>query len=447
MKFVEVRRMKNNTKIASLSAETEAQRLYTEHSRSFSAIDLSVDVFSCGADKFDSFSNLWELFCSSDVLDAMRLGGADEKYVGGDASDYEKFHELCRIMPTLAGNGIYALAHTLLRSLFNCDLAINLTNCEEIWSISADRFFANELTLSDLYGDRGGTVCINVDMLDDPSGIRRITLREGNLEIIPVFCPNSLFEINTKGFKASISALEELAGKSVSDLSGLCDALSARIDTFCSLGCRFASHLDVSIPRFVKPDPYHAEQALKKAIAGKGYELDEDEILLLKAQLCRMLSSEYKKRDMVLQISCNGTPSEQLLTYLSHSGSLGKTVIYTDTDSDPSQLADTYLSIRKNCGIGPDALAYGIQIFPYDVGNIEAFLKSLSRHVSLGALTGVNLRGSAPLVCAAHSHFYSALRNVIADACANGTYTQDRGDALTLAERVLRGNTAEFFGI
>ena len=40
-----------------------------------------------------------------------KRAGVDEKYITGDASDYEKFRAYCSIMPRLFGNPLYHWSH------------------------------------------------------------------------------------------------------------------------------------------------------------------------------------------------------------------------------------------------------------------------------------------------------------------------------------------------
>lgn len=47
--------------------------------------------------------NIWEYICGEDIAVAMRLVGCDEKYISGNASDYEKFRELMSILALFDG--------------------------------------------------------------------------------------------------------------------------------------------------------------------------------------------------------------------------------------------------------------------------------------------------------------------------------------------------------
>ena len=98
------------------------------------------------------YSNITELWLAADHYKwrAMRSCGVAEKYITGDASDYEKFREYCKIMPNLIGNPVYHWSHLELRRYFDCDLIINEKNCDEIWNLTAERLAAADMSARNL---------------------------------------------------------------------------------------------------------------------------------------------------------------------------------------------------------------------------------------------------------------------------------------------------------
>ena len=86
-----------------------AKRLYFEYARDLPTIALCSDVEV--DDKI--YNNVTEAFLTNDCykLDSMRAYGIDEKYITGDASDYEKFKAFCSVLPRFVGNPIYLISH------------------------------------------------------------------------------------------------------------------------------------------------------------------------------------------------------------------------------------------------------------------------------------------------------------------------------------------------
>ena len=48
----------------------------------------------------------------------MRACGVEEKYITGDATDFEKFEKYAEVMPNLIGNPIYHWTHLELKNYF-----------------------------------------------------------------------------------------------------------------------------------------------------------------------------------------------------------------------------------------------------------------------------------------------------------------------------------------
>ena len=63
----------------------------------------------------------------------MRNAGVDERYITGDASDWEKFLAYAKVLPRAIGNPLYHWTHLELKRYFGCDLLINEENARAIY--------------------------------------------------------------------------------------------------------------------------------------------------------------------------------------------------------------------------------------------------------------------------------------------------------------------------
>ena len=66
----------------------------------------------------------------------MRSCGIHEKYITGDASDYEKFRAYAEAMPKLAGNPLYHWSHLELRRYFGWEGVLSPETCDEVWELA-----------------------------------------------------------------------------------------------------------------------------------------------------------------------------------------------------------------------------------------------------------------------------------------------------------------------
>ena len=64
----------------------------------------------------------------------MRSNGIEEKYITGDAPDFEKFKAFAKTMPKLIGNPIYHWTHMELRKYFGVTETLCGETCGEIWN-------------------------------------------------------------------------------------------------------------------------------------------------------------------------------------------------------------------------------------------------------------------------------------------------------------------------
>lgn len=83
-----------------------------------------------------NYSNITEIWLYGDHYKwrAMRGNGVDEKYITGNASDYEKFLAWSRTVPKLIGNPLYVWTHLELQRYFNIHETLDENTAENIWN-------------------------------------------------------------------------------------------------------------------------------------------------------------------------------------------------------------------------------------------------------------------------------------------------------------------------
>ena len=81
------------------------------------------------------FKNAYELFLGGDHYKwrQMRTNGIDERYITGDADDYEKWLAFAKTMPLLIGNPIYHWTHLELKRYFGITEPLSEKNAKEVW--------------------------------------------------------------------------------------------------------------------------------------------------------------------------------------------------------------------------------------------------------------------------------------------------------------------------
>ena len=83
-----------------------------------------------------NYENMWQVFAATDhyVWEVMRKRGVEERLITGDASPKEKWMELARVMPEVAGNPVFEWIHLDLRRRFGITDILSSETGEKIWN-------------------------------------------------------------------------------------------------------------------------------------------------------------------------------------------------------------------------------------------------------------------------------------------------------------------------
>ena len=453
-----------------------AVRLYHEYAEKMPIIDYHCHLSPAEIAGDKKFSNITEAWLYGDHYKwrAMRSCGVDEKYITGDASDYDRFRAYCTIMPKLAGNPLYHWSHLELRRYFDCDLTINSENCEKIWQLTAEKL------AKDSYGAKDYIRNSNVKLLcttDDPADDLRYhkEIKESGFEVtvLPAFRPDKGLNIERKGIKAYIETLGKSCGVEICDLESLCKAYLVSLDRFEALGCKTADHgMDDYIP-FKKPDPYHANEIFKKALESDDAAITPDDLALWKTQMMRFFGLEYVKRGWVLQLhygvlrNPNKTMFSRLgpdsgydtihgqnciadmaalLNYLQENNALPKTIIYPINPSDNAAVGTLCgIFCRGDGSYCPTVVQGSGWWFNDNIDGMEAQMKSFANLASLGNFLGMLTDSRSFTSYPRHEYFRRILCNIIGSWVEKGLYG-DANAAAEIVERICYYNTVKYFG-
>jgi glucuronate isomerase len=388
------------------------------------------------------YSNITELWLNGDheKQRVMRQCGVDEKFITGTASDFEKFRELCRIMPLAVGSPMYVLCQFELDRYFGCRLAINPENCEKIWSLTADRLSQDSFCIADIIKRENIShmfiPCEPTDSLDELKNIAAP-------RVFPLFNPQKCFDIKGKSFKEHLFRLGEITGIAVTDLDSFTASYLSVLDRFAACGCICAVCQIESGIAFEKPDKYHANEILKRALSGDVATLTNKEVVLWQTQMMRFFGQEYVKRNWAVQLSYGGETriddATVLFDYLRSNDALSKTLI---THVSVLQIA----SVASLCERFSPYLTQGIdEAFCPDVIQAEAYLKAYASKNVLGrALPPASLSAS-PLSLAMHDCLRRTLCKIAGSWVDSGICSQE--DAENTIRKVSYFNAIEYFSL
>ncbi len=224
------------------------------------------------------FSSITELWLGGDHYKwrALRTNGVEERYITGDASDWEKFQKWVETVPYCMRNPIYHWTHLELRTAFGIQKLLNPENAREIYEE------CNEKLAQPEYSARGLMRRYNVEVVcttDDPADSLEYhkQTRESGFEtkMLPTWRPDKAMAIEDPvAYRAYVERLGEMAGMEIHTYTDLLDALQRRHAFFASLGCRLSDH---GLTEFYADDFTETEVAaiFRKVMEGNAPTADE----------------------------------------------------------------------------------------------------------------------------------------------------------------------------
>jgi len=223
-----------------------SRNLYFNHASKMPIIDYHCHLPPNEIAEDKKFSNMTEIWLNGDHYKwrAMRANGIDEKFISGDASDYEKFEKWSETVPYTVRNPLYHWTHMELKNPFGVnkllgpDTSKNIYNhCSEL--LNTDGFSTRNL----LRKFNVKVVCTTDDPIDSLEHHKKIKKDKFEIRILPTFRPDkALATEDLSSFNTYLDKLSIASGIEIKDLQSLLDALKNRHDYFADLGCKLSDH-------------------------------------------------------------------------------------------------------------------------------------------------------------------------------------------------------------
>lgn len=238
------------------------------------------------------YQNLAELWLLSDPYKhrAMRICGVEEKYITGDAGEYEKFRAWMKTLPRLVGNPIYDWAILEMKRVFGIELEPGKTDIRKLWEETKEKLalpvYSAEGILKGFHVEYAAP-CASAE--EDISEFRSLPYAAPSLR------GDSLVEADGK----TVAELEKLTQHPIFTLSDYFKAISLRLDRFGEMGCRFADHALDNGFEYVRDDGKCGRRFLA---CRQGILADGKDRTMLRSEILRFLAGEYAGRGWTMQL-------------------------------------------------------------------------------------------------------------------------------------------------
>ncbi|MCL2099485.1 MAG: glucuronate isomerase [Oscillospiraceae bacterium] len=459
-----------------LKSET-AQILYHETAAALPIIDYHCHIDPKDIAENKQYKNLAEIWltCGDHYKwRAIRANGYAEKYVTGDADDYDKFKAWANTLPKCIGSPLYIWAHTELKKYFGYGGVLNAGSCDLVWNLGLEKL--KSLRARDIIKQSNvKLICTTDDPADTLEFHKAIAADQSfKTAVLPAFRPDKGLHIEKPGFAAYLEKLGEAANFPINSFDDLCGSYIKRLDYFAAAGCKTADNGFENIP-FRRGD---AGAVLKKALSDGTGGLSQHEIDIYKTELFLFLAREYRKRGFVMQIhfgvgrnyrdrlfdsygpdaggdgiggfNCIQALSK-ILNELDKTDELTKTVLYSINPVD-----NTALTALMGCfqtggpGIfegGTGKMQHGSAWWFNDTNKgMREQLTGLADGGLLANFVGMLTDSRSFLSYTRHDYFRRILCDVLGDYAEAGEYPRDIVYLSEITKNICYNNTRDYFG-
>ncbi|EMT39351.1 Glucuronate isomerase [Thermoanaerobacter thermohydrosulfuricus WC1] len=451
-----------------------AVTLYHQYARNMPIYDFHCHLSPKEIYENKRFKNITEIWLYGDHYKwrLMRANGIEEKYITGNADDYDKFMAYAKTIPMAIGNPVYHWTHLELQRYFGIYDLLNEKTAKSIWEK------ANEVINKDDFNVRNIIKKSNVKIIittDDPTDSLEyhIKLKEQNefdVKVLPAFRPDKGLGIEKEDFIPWLKKLEEVTGKEINNYDDFLQALEKRIEFFHTVGCRISDHaLDYVF--YQKTSKQEVEKIFKKALIRQ--HLTKEEIDSFKTYTLIFLGKKYAELKWVMQLHIgamrnNNTkmykilgpdtgydsisdfkiayPLARLLDSLDVEDSLPKTILYTLNPAANYVIATIIGNFQSGKIAGKMQFGAAWWFNDNKDGMIEQ-MKALANTGLLSRFVGIVTDSRSFLSYARHEYFRRILCNLLGEWVENGEVPNDIELLGKIVQGVSFNNVKEYIGI
>ena len=364
------------------------------------------------------FKNAYELFLGGDHYKwrQMRTNGVDERYITGDADDYEKWLAFAKTVPLLIGNPLYHWTHLELKRYFDIDETLSEDTAKAIW----DKI--NALLATDEYRVQGlikksnvETICTTDAPYDTLEYHRAIKGIEGfDTKVIPAFRP---------------------------DLAAINPDFPERLDFFHENGCRLSDHaVDSMDDETIEKLIYLGEEYAKR---GWVWQLHIGALRNNNSRMFEKLGPDTGF-DSVNDFQIAEGLSK-ILDGLDKKDMLPKTILYTLNPKD-NYVLGTMLGNFQGGGI-PGKIQFGSGWWFNDQRDgMESQMRALANLGMIARFVGMLTDSRSFVSYTRHEYFRRILCNLLGKWVEEGEYPTDMAQLKKIAADICYYNAKNYFG-
>ena len=269
-----------------LQTET-ARNLYHEHAEKMPVYDYHshLPAYQIASDHcFENLTQAW-LYGDHYKWRAMRTNGIEEKYITGNADDYEKFEKWAQTVPYCIRNPLYHWTALELKNIFGIkDKLLGPETAREIYETCSEMLRTPEFSVRNIMRKANvKLVCTTEGPLDSLEHHKKIRCDHFEIKVHTAFRPDKAMVVeDVTALNVFIDKLEEVCNMGITNFHLYIEAIRKRHAYFHENGCRLSDHgLDTAYAEDYTEK--EIEKIFSRIMSGK--ELDLSQCLKFKSAM------------------------------------------------------------------------------------------------------------------------------------------------------------------
>ena len=223
-----------------------AVHLFHDHAKKLPIIDYHCHLNPQEVAEDHKFRSITELWLGGDHYKwrALRTNGVAEKFITGDASDWDKFLKWAETMPYCMRNPLYHWTHLELKTCFGIDKVLNPQTAKEIYDECNEKLASPEFSARNLMLHYNvEAVCTTDDPVDSLEYHKQVRESGFKVKVLPTWRPDMAMTVeNPSAYRDYINKLAKVSGVSINCFDDIVKALLVRHKYFEEQGCRLSDH-------------------------------------------------------------------------------------------------------------------------------------------------------------------------------------------------------------
>ena len=451
-----------------------ARKLYHQYARDLPIIDYHCHLPPEQVARDHRFENLTRIWLRGDHYKwrLMRAAGADEKYITGEASDWEKFKKWAAVVPQTLRNPMYHWVHLELKRPFGIsDRLLCPETARSIWDECNEKLASPEFSARGIMKQMNvALVCTTDDPTDSLEHHRTVADDEAfDIRMLPAFRPDKAMAVESpEAFNEWTDRLAVAANMEVADFESFMQALAARHAFFNDTGCRLSDH-GLSSVCWAEYTDSEIDAIFGKLRAGD--RIDDTEAARFKSAMMYRFGAMDSSAGWTQQIhygalrnnstrllaqlgpDCGGDSIGQgdsarglsrLLDRLESDGALGRTIIYNLNPCDNEMLATMVGNFQ---GGQPGKMQFGSGWWFLDqLDGMTRQIDALSNTGLLSRFVGMLTDSRSFLSYTRHEYFRRMLCNILGGEMETGLLPDDLEMIGAMVADISHHNASRYFG-